>query len=31
MTDIAKEIANLVDLKTRDLREVWQRIYRAEL
>ncbi len=30
MTDIAKEIADLPDMKTRDLREVWRRIYRAE-
>ena len=30
MTDITKEIADLADLKTRDLREMWRRIYRAE-
>ncbi len=30
MTDIANEIADLANRKTRDLREVWRRIYRAE-
>ncbi len=30
MTDIAKEIADLANRKTRELREVWQRIYRAD-
>ncbi len=30
MADIAKEIADLANRKTRDLREVWRRIYRAE-
>ena len=30
MTGIAKEIADLADMKTHDLREGWRRIYRAE-
>ena len=30
MTEIAKEIADLANRKTRELREVWWRIYRAE-
>jgi hypothetical protein len=30
MTDIAKEIAELDDLKTPELRDMWRRIYRAE-
>ncbi len=30
MTDIANEIADLANRKTRDLREVWRRIYRAD-
>ena len=30
MTDIAKEIAELADLTTSKLREIWRRLYRAE-
>lgn len=30
MTDIAKEIADLANRKTHELREVWRRIYRAD-
>ncbi len=30
MTDIIKEIADLADMKTLELQERWQRIYRAE-
>ena len=30
MTDIAKEIAELAEMKTHELRERWRRIHRAE-